>query len=544
MLDGDSLNGFVNSFSGCVVARDPQNENRYYLFTNSNGRFQEDKPEKRTLHYTLIDLTLDGGNGGVVPGQKNIWLMDDVSGHMGIMANDCKMYLVGIKNLKAEVYSYEITHEGIKGPILSSYTGAHHNWENQGSFREANCNPFFVVSEFDEPTVKFHFNFTSGKVDSVQQINFPANLSYLDHFGVNTCVSPNDSFLITGVVPGGFFGFYYGLIRYELFHSNVDSIINSAEVIAFSDYNHYGNHYGDLMFYNSNDVIQLMRFGGYTRFILNATSPNPTVMDSVRFFPDTSHQLVYCGQPRNQCHYPAVGQPFKVLKYAKEYHDFLPKDTLICRGDSVLLRDEVLHSTLSWSDGTQAKERWVHQPGTYVASRVGNCLTKYDTITVSFKPQPSLEKEVPLCQAERTEVGFDLVEDGQIALWSDGEMGTSRLFSSPGTYYVTTSYAGCTFQDSIHITEDGCCDVFLPNAYSPNGDGLNDEFLPVFTCEPEFALARVYDRWGKEIARQRYPFSGSLIPKAANSTLYVVDIQYKFPKGEVVNLQKRVHLIR
>jgi gliding motility-associated-like protein len=41
--------------------------------------------------------------------------------------------------------------------------------------------------------------------------------------------------------------------------------------------------------------------------------------------------------------------------------------------------------------------------------------------------------------------------------------------------------------------------MFLPNSFTPNDDGLNDEFRPVFTCEPYDYQLDLYNRWGVKI---------------------------------------------
>ncbi len=72
---------------------------------------------------------------------------------------------------------------------------------------------------------------------------------------------------------------------------------------------------------------------------------------------------------------------------------------------------------------------------------------------------------------------------------------------------------GCTAYDEITITVDKERNVFIPNAFSPNGDGVNDVFF-VNTSDDvdEIQSMRIFDRWGEVV------FIGEHIP--ANDLLY------------------------
>lgn len=66
---------------------------------------------------------------------------------------------------------------------------------------------------------------------------------------------------------------------------------------------------------------------------------------------------------------------------------------------------------------------------------------------------------------------------------------------SKGTYTVRIVDAnGCQTSSDIEVTEF-VPRVVLPNAFSPNGDGINDLFMPVADCELQFAM-QIVNRWG------------------------------------------------
>ena len=80
-----------------------------------------------------------------------------------------------------------------------------------------------------------------------------------------------------------------------------------------------------------------------------------------------------------------------------------------------------------------------------------------------------------------------------------------------GTYQlVVTDANGCTVE-GVQTVEEATPKLFLPTAFSPNGDGDNDTFGPITTCAFNFSMI-VYNRWGNPIfstARQEAQWGGS-----------------------------------
>ena len=80
----------------------------------------------------------------------------------------------------------------------------------------------------------------------------------------------------------------------------------------------------------------------------------------------------------------------------------------------------------------------------------------------------------------------------------------SAPFSQPVSVSVTDRY-GCTDSLATWVGVDGRVPLFVPNVFSPNGDGTND-FVPVFanTLQVEEVLSfRLFTRWGSQVYEQR-----------------------------------------
>lgn len=90
--------------------------------------------------------------------------------------------------------------------------------------------------------------------------------------------------------------------------------------------------------------------------------------------------------------------------------------------------------------------------------------------------------------------------------WSFGDGNTSSLadpvneYPLDGTYTVElTAINGiCTSQTSQEIIIQPETVIYIPNSFTPNGDGLNDGFIPKGIGIEKFSMA-IYDRWGKEL---------------------------------------------
>lgn len=95
-------------------------------------------------------------------------------------------------------------------------------------------------------------------------------------------------------------------------------------------------------------------------------------------------------------------------------------------------------------------------------------------------------------------------------LWSTGATTPSIAVSDPGTYILKITDANaCTATDSILVTDSACPQyVYLPNAFTPNGDGRNDIFRPVFAGAASVFRFAVYDRLGRMVFESPDPYHG------------------------------------
>jgi gliding motility-associated-like protein len=89
-------------------------------------------------------------------------------------------------------------------------------------------------------------------------------------------------------------------------------------------------------------------------------------------------------------------------------------------------------------------------------------------------------------------------------LWNTGAETESIAIQASGMYSVEMiSNVGCYGIDSVYVlilTDEPPLEcLFVPNAFTPDGDGLNDIFKAVSMCELSFYNMQIYNRWGEKL---------------------------------------------
>jgi gliding motility-associated-like protein len=95
-----------------------------------------------------------------------------------------------------------------------------------------------------------------------------------------------------------------------------------------------------------------------------------------------------------------------------------------------------------------------------------------------------------------------------------------------------TDAFGCTAIDSVYITPESCCELEFPTAFTPNGDGKNDQFRPVFKNGGyhRFSVFRVTNRWGQtvfETTNNRNGWDGTFKGQNLSPDVYGYYLRYK-----------------
>gem|GEM_PF-1243029 len=123
------------------------------------------------------------------------------------------------------------------------------------------------------------------------------------------------------------------------------------------------------------------------------------------------------------------------------------------------------------------------------------------------------------------------------------------VIRSPGSY--TVSAPVCQRSESFTFTvdfEDCGCQWFMPNVFSPNGDGINDDFGPEGECQVTDYELQIFDRWGQSVFLSRnrdQRWNGRVRGTPAANGVYVYRWRYRLLEtGEWVETSGSVTIVR
>ncbi len=136
-----------------------------------------------------------------------------------------------------------------------------------------------------------------------------------------------------------------------------------------------------------------------------------------------------------------------------------------------------------------------------------NLITVYSHPNAAFTltPQPATILSPTIQFTDKTTDQYSL----EYWWWTFGESGgaTSNIENPSHTYSDTGSYCarmivmdihGCTDTATNCLIIDPVFNLYIPDAFSPNGDGKNETFQPVGQYIKSFEMY-IFDRWGMQL---------------------------------------------
>lgn len=229
-------------------------------------------------------------------------------------------------------------------------------------------------------------------------------------------------------------------------------------------------------------------------------------------------------------------------------------DTTICEGDATTLTAAGSFS-FEWSDASTGSSITV--------SPLTN--TSYYLITSNTCGDDTAYVNVIVNPLPNADAGPDqtIFAGGSATL--DGNGGSSYLWSpsdglsctscedpvaspiSSTTYIVTvTDDNGCIRSDTVEVIVDESSLLFIPNVFSPNGDGLNDILFVRGGGIEQFQFV-IYDRWGEKVFETNdldIGWDGMFKGEEAVQGVYVYGISGRYYNGDEIDQNGNITLIR
>ncbi len=231
-------------------------------------------------------------------------------------------------------------------------------------------------------------------------------------------------------------------------------------------------------------------------------------------------------------------------------------DQTICQGETAEL---IAQGSLAWGEYTWY-DQWGGMVGDYlytqvspwgtteyhVSYMVGNC-TVYDTMIVNVIPSPQTATltsdavDNTIIAGETTILTANGYPSGSTYTWY-GDQGVNPTGNESAevnpevntTYTVeVTTPDGCVYYQYITIFVK-YIPFQVPNIFTPNGDGLNDYFHPVYdTYSSEVLEFKVFDRWGELVwdSIDQPGWDGTYKGKPLPSEVYVYMTRVRYRDG-------------
>ncbi len=187
-------------------------------------------------------------------------------------------------------------------------------------------------------------------------------------------------------------------------------------------------------------------------------------------------------------------------------------DLSICEGENTTLSvSGESGSIYSWSTGETDQSITVIPAidTKYTVTSTKELCTLSDSVTVVVIPQPVAQVTGDTL-ISCSEVATLVASGGTNYIWNNGlTSSTIQVSAILGTYHyeVTVSNAQCTSTASIEVEIKDFYALYVPNAFTPNGDGLNDLFMVGYTGINEFNM-KIFNRWGQLLFETNDPNTG------------------------------------
>jgi len=213
--------------------------------------------------------------------------------------------------------------------------------------------------------------------------------------------------------------------------------------------------------------------------------------------------------------------------------------------------------TYSWSNGVTSMKDSGLSVGAYTVTVTDGSGCTFMTSATIIQIQ-ALNVEAGTSQTIDKGQSVQLFVNGGVTFqWtpsgSINDASSNRPVATPGvttTYIVTAKDTNnCSATDSVLITVIDCDPklIFVPNAFSPNGDGNNDVFfVHAPDCLTEIKLA-VYDRWGELVFETTNPetgWNGEIHGKMGNAGVFTYYLTGELNNGLSFSKMGSITLLR
>lgn len=186
-----------------------------------------------------------------------------------------------------------------------------------------------------------------------------------------------------------------------------------------------------------------------------------------------------------------------------------------------------------WSTGATTQTISINYPGFYFVRVINGGCTATDTISIGIYPPllVNLANDTSICPGAQLTLRANAGNRAASYSWIPGGEHTNFIIvNDPGTYSVhIADIYGCITNRTILVREFCYTDLFIPSAFTPNGDAFNGQFLAFGNSILEFHMY-VFDRWGELLFESKdisKGWDGTYMDNDCQQGTYVYMVDYK-----------------
>jgi len=202
-----------------------------------------------------------------------------------------------------------------------------------------------------------------------------------------------------------------------------------------------------------------------------------------------------------------------------------------------------------WTSGSTMNEETFDSEGVHGIVITNKCGSAEDSIRfrVSHYPVVDLGMDTILCG--NFALTLDAGNPGATYIWEPTGEVSQKIIAKEQTIYSVRviNEDGCESSDDFEIGSDCISTYYVPSAFSPNGDNLNDLFLPELVNYEDYEML-IMNRWGEIIFRTNNAlegWDGNYLGKEAPPGVYVYSMRFVTTEnGEYVTVSGALNLLR
>ncbi len=245
---------------------------------------------------------------------------------------------------------------------------------------------------------------------------------------------------------------------------------------------------------------------------------------------------------------------------------FTTSSNAICEGDCITINNtSISGTTYAWTfNGGTPSSSTSQNPGTICFNSTGTYTI--DLVVTNASGSDNADTSIVVSAAPSvTAFGDTTVNLGNSVPITATGSGSGNYLWTPSTgvncttcasttvlpqettnYVVTYSEGGCAATDSVLITVNIIEGIGVPNAFSPNGDGSNDELFVLGQGILNLTF-KIYNRYGQlvfETTDQTIGWDGTHDGKDANTGVFAYALEYVLSSGESSKMKGNITLVR